>query len=261
MPEIKKHDNSVALTIAGSDSGAGAGIQADLRTFEALGVPGASAITCVTAQSPVRVTAIHPVAAEVVFEQISVVCSDFRVLAVKTGMLYSREIIQAVASALRQYAAGSAVVVDPVMVATSGARLLLDDAVSAMQEDLFPVASIVTPNIPEAEILRGKTIASSEDAGQAAKDISAKFGISCVVKGGHLAEQDIVRNVLCHDNRLETFVSRRVHGASTHGTGCVFSSALAAFIAKGVDVRESVEKAGMFVAGMLEERAKPDSGR
>lgn len=248
----------VALTIAGSDSGGGAGIQADLKVFEALGVFGTSALTCVTVQSPDRVEAVHAVPPDIVSGQISVVCSDFPVAAIKTGMLYSVDIIRAVSEALKRNAPGVRVTLDPVMVATSGARLLREDAVHALMEELVPLAALITPNVPEAEILDGQSIDSPEAASAAAARISAKFGVSCVVKGGHLPG-DPVRNFLSHENKCFEFSMRRIGALQTHGTGCAFSAAVTAFIARGFSVEKAVESAGGFVAAALE-KSRP-SGR
>jgi hydroxymethylpyrimidine kinase/phosphomethylpyrimidine kinase len=209
----------VCLTIAGSDSGGGAGIQADLNTFAALGVFGTSAITCVTAQSPDEVTGIEPIIIRVVAESVA-------------AMPRCR------------------VVVDPVMIATSGARLLRRDAVRLLCRRLIPLAAVITPNVPEAEVLGGVRIRTVNDLKSAARLISRKYGVACVVKGGHLGGRRIV-DVLSHDDQLVAFSSDRVRVAETHGTGCCFSAALTAWLARGKALPDAVESAKRFVAGAL----------
>jgi hydroxymethylpyrimidine/phosphomethylpyrimidine kinase len=237
------------LTIAGSDSGGGAGIQADLKTFTALGVFGTSAITCITTQNPDRVTGIQPVEPGMVARQMGAVCEGFPVAAAKTGMLYSAEIIEAVAEGARERGLAP-LVVDPVMVATSGARLLREDAVAALCTRLFPVAVLITPNILEAEILQGGAIQSRQEQEAAARHLAAKFGIACVVKGGHLPGDEIV-DVLCVRGELQVFTAPRVRTAETHGTGCTFSAAVAALLAQGRSLEAAVQGAQEFVVRAL----------
>jgi hydroxymethylpyrimidine/phosphomethylpyrimidine kinase len=237
------------LTIAGSDSGGGAGIQADLKTFDALGVFGTSAITCLTAQNPDGVSGVQPTEPDMVTRQIEAVCNGFPVAAAKTGMLYSAGIVAAVAAALE--GAGIApLVVDPVMVATSGARLLQEDAVTALTDTLLPLATVVTPNVPEAEILGGRAIGDVDGLKDAARRIAERFGIACVVKGGHLAGQEIV-DVLWAAGKLTVLSSPRVAARETHGTGCTFAAALAAYLARGRTLRDAFQGAAAFVAGAL----------
>lgn len=247
----------IALTIAGSDSGGGAGIQADLKTFAALGVFGASAITCVTAQNPIGVTAIHPIPPDIVVQQIKAVCDQFPVRVAKTGMLYSAEIIRAVA--MEDIREGIAVlVVDPVMVANSGARLLLADAIDALRDELLPMARIVTPNLHEAEILCGMTISSVEDLRQAARLIGNRFDVACVAKGGALPGDSVV-DVLYDEGDEHIFTAPRVQTSETHGAGCAFSAALTAYLARGELLRDAVAAAKAYVGHAL--RAADEVGR
>jgi hydroxymethylpyrimidine/phosphomethylpyrimidine kinase len=239
----------VVLTIAGSDSGGGAGIQADLKTFMALGAFGTSAITCITAQNPDAVTGLEPVSAKLVARQIKAVTAAFPVAAAKTGMLFSAAIIQTVARALRTKPP-LPLVVDPVMIATSGARLLREDAVSALCRDLLPMATVVTPNLNEAEVLAGCRIRTLDQLKKAALLISKRFGTACVAKGGHLAGRTVV-DVLCADGEFTLFTAPRIRVRETHGTGCTFSAALAAALAQGADLPEAVAVAKCFVSGAL----------
>jgi len=240
----------VVLTIAGSDSGGGAGIQADLKTFEALGVFGASAITCVTAQNPTSVSGIYPLEPEAVSQQIRAVCDGFPVAAAKTGMLYSAGIIRAVAAAdVRQGI--PVLVVDPVMVASSGARLLRDDAIEVLCSELLSQARVVTPNVCEAEILCGHPIRSLDELRGAAEEICERFDVACVAKGGHLAGHEVV-DVLYDEGEEFVFTGPRVTVAESHGTGCTFSAAIAAYLARGDLLSEAVAKAKEFVRNALE---------
>jgi hydroxymethylpyrimidine/phosphomethylpyrimidine kinase len=235
----------VAMTIAGSDSGGGAGIQADLKTFAALGVHGTVALTAVTAQNTFSVTAIQEISLDVIEKQIDTVYEDMGIDAAKSGMLYKPEVIELVSRKVRGY--GFPLVVDPVMVAKSGAPLLRPEAVEALREKLIPVAKIVTPNIPEAEILAGMSIKSLEDMERAAEAIS-RLGPECViVKGGHAASADPVVDVVYVQGRVYHFSKPRIRKTTTHGTGCTFSAAIAAELAKGVKLLEAVKKAEEFV--------------
>ena len=246
----------VVLTIAGSDSGGGAGVQADLKTFAALDCFGTSAITCLTAQNPDEVAGVEPVPTDMVVLQIRTVCKGFPVASVKTGMLYSAPVIHAVADALRTLALPF-LCVDPVMVATSGARLLREDAVESLCMELLPLASVTTPNLQEAEILCGHEIASVEAMHAAAKEIGQKFGISCALKGGHLASgkgqepTDVVSDVLYHEGNVIEERFPRIQARETHGTGCVFSAALSARVACGDDLPTAFRAARLFVADAL----------
>jgi hydroxymethylpyrimidine/phosphomethylpyrimidine kinase len=239
----------VALTIAGSDSGGGAGIQADLKTFAALGVHGTSAITAVTAQNTVTVTDIHEVPVRVIRAQIDAVVEDIGVQAAKTGMLASAEIIEAVSAAIREHGIRN-LVVDPVMVAKGGARLLHSDAIASLYRYLLPLAAIVTPNLPEAEVLLGRTLATLGDRRQAARDLVALGPRAAVVKGGH-AGSDAV-DIYWDGVDLVELVGRRIDTKNTHGSGCVFSAAITAGLAKGQDPQTAVRAAKAFINGAIE---------
>lgn len=235
----------VAMTIAGSDSGGGAGIEADLKTFSALGVHGTAAITSVTAQNTLTVSAIHDLPGWMVYEQIRVVHEDIGVDAAKTGMLSNAEIIASVARAVEDF--NIRLVVDPVMVAKSGARLLREDAVDALKKQLLPLALAVTPNAFEAEILAGFKVESVEDAGKAAETIHEKYGVPAViVKGGHLKHEEVV-DVLYYNGEYHYLRSQRFPHGCFHGAGCAFSAAIAAFLAKGYGVVEAVKAAKNFI--------------
>ncbi|MEM3608516.1 MAG: bifunctional hydroxymethylpyrimidine kinase/phosphomethylpyrimidine kinase [Candidatus Bathyarchaeia archaeon] len=235
------------LTIAGSDSGGGAGIQADLKTLAALGVYGATALTAVTAQNTVGVSAIQDVDPGVVRAQIRAVLDDIGVDAVKTGMLHTPEIIETVSEELERVK--SPIVVDPVMVAKSGAPLLEDRALKTLRDKLIPLSTVVTPNIPEAEKIAGiEDIRSIEDAERAAEIISGLGARAVVVKGGHLPTPGKAVDILYFDGRFRLFEGERFESEATHGTGCSFASAIAAELAKGRQIPEAVEKAKGFIA-------------
>jgi len=241
----------VVLTIAGSDSGGGAGIQADLKAITALGCYGTTAVTCITAQNPDAVTGVEPVSADMVRRQVDAVCDGFPAAAAKTGMLYSAEIIETVAEAVRERAIPN-LVVDPVMMATSGARLLREDAIEALCTGLLPQATVITPNIPEAEALCGREIASCNALETAAFELSERFKTACALKGGHLANSGHeVVDVLAADGTTHAFSSPRVEARETHGTGCTFAAALAALLARGMPLVDAVRGAQSVVAGAL----------
>ena len=244
------------LTIAGSDSGGGAGIQADLKTFAALGLYGASAVTAITAQNPVAVTAIHEVPLGVIAAQIDAVLEDLRPDAVKVGMLSSPEIVALVAEKLARAAIG-AVVVDPVMVAKSGDRLLRPEAVEALRTRLLPLAGVLTPNLPEAEVLLGRPVATAAEQEQAARDIAALGPRAVVVKGGHRAGPAV--DVLFDGRRVYEYRAERIETTSTHGTGCTFSAAIAAYLALGLALPEAVGEAKRYLDGAI--RQAPGLGR
>lgn len=233
-----------AMTIAGSDSGGGAGVQADLKTFAALGVYGTSALTAITAQNTLGVTAVLELHPDLVAAQINAVLSDIGTDAVKTGMLANSGIIQVVADRARGYSFSN-LVVDPVMVAKGGDRLLQEEAVEALRNLLIPLATVVTPNLPEAAVLLGRSVESLEDARQAARDIVAMGAKSAVVKGGHL-QGDAV-DVFYDGRELREFAAPRVDTTSTHGTGCTFASAIAAGLAQGMAVEDAVARAKEYV--------------
>ncbi len=234
----------IALTIAGSDSGGGAGVQADLKTFTALGVHGCSAITCVTAQNPREVRAVQAIKPLVVREQIEAVFAELTPAAVKTGMLFSAPIVRVVAEFFGgRLGTLPPLIVDPVMLATSGARLLKTAAIRCLLNDLLPLASLVTPNLDEAAILAGRELKSVEDCRAAAKTIYHRFGCPALVKGGHLRGMaDAIDIYFDGENELLLSVPR-VKGVSTHGTGCTYSAAIAGYVALGCRLPYAVELA------------------
>ena len=219
------------LAIAGSDPSGGAGIQADLKTYAALGVYGMAAITALTAQNTVGVTGVHAVPPEFVALQIDAVVSDIPPDAVKTGMLASAEIVRMVAEKAREHGLRN-LVVDPVMVAKSGDSLLAEDAVRAVRDELVPLATVVTPNLPEAAALLGRPVDSLEVMREAARAIHALGAANVVIKGGHL-EGETLTDILFDGERLHEFSGPRVQTRNTHGTGCTFSSAIAVYLALG----------------------------
>lgn len=233
-----------AMTIAGSDSGGGAGIQADLKTFSALGVYGSSTLTAITAQNTVGVTMIHEIPIDIIVAQIDAVLSDIGADAVKTGMLASSAIVETMAEEMERHQV-SRLVVDPVMVAKSGDRLLREDAVEALRTRLIPLAAVVTPNIPEAEALTGLKIETDEDVRRAAEAIVQLGARAVVVKGGH--REGPATDLFYDGVRFQEFSAPRIDTVNTHGTGCTFASAVAAGLAKGLEVVESVELAKDYV--------------
>lgn len=243
----------VALTIAGSDNSGGAGLQADLKTFSALGVFGTTAVTCVVAEHPGRVLSIEPLPPFRVTEQIRLTAEAFPVAALKTGMLYSREIIEAVAAALEADLPRVPLVVDPVMVASSGAVLLRPDAVAALERLLLPRAALVTPNRDEAELLLGAPIRDLASVRNAARALADKYGVPFLVKGGHLQTAEAL-DVLS-DGRTEwSYSEPRIPGANPHGTGCTFSAAVAAALAKGIALPEAVGIGKRFITRAIARR-------
>ncbi len=240
-----------ALTIAGSDSGGGAGIQADLKTFSALGCFGMSVITALTAQNTVAVTGIHPVPAAFIAAQIDAVLSDIGADAVKIGMLHSPEVIRTVAATLKRHNC-SPIVLDPVMVAKSGDKLLRDDAVQALKEELLPLATVITPNLPEASVLLARSVTCREQMKDACRDLAALGCSTVFLKGGHLQGNEITD--LLYDARTRETVelkSRRVETPNSHGTGCTISSAIAAGLAKGFLLADAVQAAKVYLNGAL----------
>ena len=238
-----------AMTIAGSDSGAGAGIQADLKTFAANGVYGSSIITAITAQNTQHVTDVLEMPVPLIKAQIDAVVTDIGTDAVKIGMLSSSSIIEVIVEQMKEYELNN-IVVDPVMVAKGGDRLLHEDAVDSLRTHLVPIATLVTPNIPEAQVLTAKGIKKSDDARAAASDIFAMGPRAVVVKGGHL---DGPASDIYFDGReFKIFESPRINTNSTHGTGCTFSSAIAAGLAKGVPIQEAVAIAKEYVTGAIQ---------
>ncbi|RDD53412.1 MAG: bifunctional hydroxymethylpyrimidine kinase/phosphomethylpyrimidine kinase [Candidatus Korarchaeota archaeon NZ13-K] len=233
----------VALTIAGSDSGGGAGIQADLKTFAALGVHGTVALTSITAQNTKEVTAIQDVSVDVIKAQIEAVVSDIGVDAAKTGMLHTSEIIEAVAEEVRRHR--FPLVVDPVMIAKSGAPLLRKEAVRSLVEELLPLAKVVTPNAREAEVISGIEVRSLEDARRAARLIAELGPQAVIVKGGHIESDESVD--LLYDGEFTELRAPRIESRNTHGTGCSFSAAIAAELAKGRSIRDAFRTAKLLV--------------
>jgi hydroxymethylpyrimidine/phosphomethylpyrimidine kinase len=246
-----------ALTIAGSDSGGGAGIQADLKTFAAHGVFGTSAITAVTAQNTLGVTAWQAMPADLVTAQIEAVAADFDLRAVKVGMLATAAIVEAVAATIVELDLPD-VVVDPVMVATGGDRLLEEDAIEAIKRELMPHTRVLTPNVPEAEALSGMGIASVDDMRSAARRILASGPRVVLVKGGHLRGSESVDVVVTAHDSFE-LRRPRVESTSTHGTGCTLSSAIAANLALGLELQPALERAREYVDGAI--RHAPGLGR
>ncbi|RFU70049.1 bifunctional hydroxymethylpyrimidine kinase/phosphomethylpyrimidine kinase [Peribacillus saganii] len=242
-----------ALTIAGSDSGGGAGIQADIKTFQELEVFGMSAITAVTAQNTLGVQAVYPMTAEAVANQIESIGEDMGTDAVKTGMLFNAEIIEAVSGKIKQYQWGN-VVVDPVMIAKGGASLLQNEAVYALKKYLLPLAMIITPNIPEAEVLTEMRIQTDEDKKEAAKKLLELGVKNVVIKGGHDEDPSESIDLLYTGTDFFTFRSRRINTKNTHGTGCTFSAAVAAELAKGSNIHEAVSKGKDFIQAAIEDQ-------
>lgn len=240
----------VVMTIAGSDSGGGAGIQADLKAFAALHTFGTSAITCLTAQNPSEVRGIRSVPPEMVARQVETIRAFFHVAAAKTGMLYSAAVIRAVARALA-HRRMAWLVVDPVMIATSGARLLRRNAVNVLCQRLFPLASVITPNLPETEALCRRTIGSRQDMETAAREIGVRYRTACIVKGGHLPGSTVVDVLFCA-GRIYAFRSARLP-VTTHGTGCMFSAALTALLARGMDLPTATRGARNYVHRVLKQ--------
>ena len=245
--------NSVALTIAGSDCSAGAGLQADLKTFSALGVYGLTAVTCVVAEVPGKVSRIDGVAVANVREQIELCLANFPVGAVKTGLLFSTEIVQLVAEIFEDRAAQKIpLVVDPVMIATSGDRLLQPAAVEAYRTRLFALATVVTPNMAEAAALTNLPVTNLAEMREAGKILQAKHRVPFLIKGGHLGGDRAV-DLLFDGDRVEEFAAPLVSGVSTHGTGCTYSAAIAAGLARGASLGEAIARGKEFVSRAIAE--------
>ena len=251
---IKRKQLPVALTIAGSDSGGGAGIQADLKTFAALGVHGASAIACLTAQNPKHVLAVEPCSPKMLRQQIEAVFAELKPAAVKTGMLFSAKNISVVADFFRNLKLKTKnlkLIVDPLMISTSGAKLLEPAAIKILTEKLLPLAALVTPNLDEAEILAGQKISAPEDLRSAAREIHARFGGAVLVKGGHLKNSAEAVDIF-FDGETELLLSASfVKGVRTHGTGCTYSAAICAALALGHDLPRAVEIGKNFITAAI----------
>lgn len=238
----------VALTIAGSDSSAGAGLQADLKTFSALGVYGLTAVTCVVAETPGKVASIEPVSTKIVRDQIVVLAKNFPIGAIKTGLLCSVEIVEAVADAIVDLYQKHRVplVVDPVMVATGGDPLLKPAAVEVYEKELFPLAMLITPNLDEAGKLLGLQIRDRRSMEKAVRALADKFGVSILLKGGHLSGADAI-DLLCVNGNLTEFSAPFVPVVATHGTGCTYSAAITAGLANGLKLEDAIRNAKKFV--------------
>jgi hydroxymethylpyrimidine/phosphomethylpyrimidine kinase len=238
----------VALSIAGSDSSAGAGIQADLKTFSALGVYGLTAVTCVVAEIPGKVSRIEPVSVEIFREQIEVLARSFQIAAIKTGLLCSAEIISAVAKAIRDktFVPGIPLVIDPVFVATSGDPLLEPAAVETYEKELFPLASLITPNLDEAGRLLGMKIKGPQSMRRAGEELERKFETAILLKGGHLAGNRAI-DLLFADGKVTEFSESFVRGVATHGTGCTYSAAITVGLASGLSLVKAIRQAKKFV--------------
>ena len=237
-----------ALTIAGSDSSGGAGIQADIKTMTANGVYAMSAITALTAQNTTGVQGIFEVTPEFLAQQIDSVFTDIRPDAVKIGMVSSAGLIEVIAEKLKQHGAKN-IVVDPVMVATSGSKLISDDAIDSLKRNLLPLATVLTPNIPETEVLSGMEVKTPEDMIQAAKFISETYHCAVLCKGGH--QLNDANDLLYRDGDYRWFNGKRIDNPNTHGTGCTLSSAIASNLAKGRDLDTAVERAKAYISGAL----------
>jgi len=237
-----------ALTIAGSDSSGGAGIQADIKTMIANGVYAMSAITALTAQNTTGVTAIMNATPDFLKEELDCIFTDIYPDAVKIGMVSDKELIRVIAAKLKEYGAKN-IVVDPVMVATSGAKLISDDAIDVLKEELFPLAEVLTPNIPEAEVLTGMKISNADEMIAAAKAISEKYNCATLCKGGHTIND--ANDLLYWDGQYKWFEGKRIDNPNTHGTGCTLSSAIASNLAKGFDLQTSVQRSKQYISGAL----------
>jgi len=239
----------VALSIAGSDSSAGAGIQADLKTFSALGVYGLTAVTCVVSETPGKVSRIEPVNAQLVRDQIQVVAKSFPIRATKTGLLCSAKIVQTVAQAIADSLSG-AIVVDPVFSATTGTRLLDRDAVELYEKELFPRATLITPNLSEAAQLLGEEIPDRKAMERAAGALSKKYGASVLLKGGHLSGHRAI-DLLFKNGSVTEFSAAFVRDIATHGTGCTYSAAITAGLASGLSLEAAIRRAKKFVTAAI----------
>ena len=244
----------VALSVAGSDSSAGAGIQADLKAFSALGVYGLTAVTCIVAEIPGKVSRIEPASTRIVRQQIEVLAKTFPIAAIKTGLLCSGEIISAVAKAIRDidkmFAPRIPLVIDPVFLATSGDPLLKPAAIQTYEKELFALASLITPNLSEAEQLLGTRIKDRQSMHRAGKKLEKRFGTAILLKGGHLAGDRAV-DLLFANGKVVEFSAPFVRGVATHGTGCTYSAAITAGLAKGLALEDAVRQAKKFVTGAI----------
>lgn len=245
-----KREVAVALTIAGSDSSAGAGAQADLKTFSAFDVYGVTAITCIVAETPGQVQRIQAVETELVAEQITLLLDAFPIAAMKTGLLYSGEIVSRVAQCLRDQARTIRLVIDPVMVATSGDLLLRREAIEVYERELFPLAALLTPNLDEAATLLGVDIPDLNAMHDAGKRLVEKYGLPVLLKGGHLAGKEAI-DLLFAGDVVREFRAPFSKGVHTHGTGCTYSAAITASLASGISLEESVARAKRYVSAAI----------
>jgi len=239
----------VALSIAGSDCSAGAGIQADLKTFQHFHVHGLTAVTCVVSETAQVVETVHPVPTETIAGQVALLLKSFPVQAIKTGMLFSADVIHAVAEQIKNHPS-SALVIDPVMVASSGASLLQQDAVDTYKNELFPLAQLITPNIPEAETLLGSTIKTTADMESAAQKLSQQYGTAILLKGGHLMGDHCI-DILAQGGSIERFEEPRIPVADSHGTGCTLSAAITAALANGESLQQAIQSAKSYLSHTL----------
>ncbi len=256
---MKKY--KIALSIAGSDPSGGAGIQADLKTFSACGCYGATAIVAVVDENTVGVTGVHPIPVSFVSGQIKSVLDDVGADAIKIGMLHSSELIRAIKETLSHYDVRN-IVLDPVMVATSGDKLLQDEAIETLKNELIPFVRVITPNIPEAEILLGKKIKSQEDLFSVVKDLSFGNKVSVMLKAGHLTDDkliDVFYNA--ESGEIIKLESKRIYTKNTHGTGCTFSSAIAAYLAKGLPLNDAVREAKEYINNAIVAGADYEIGK
>ncbi len=242
-------EKKTALTIAGSDSSGGAGIQADIKTMQANGVYAMSAITALTAQNTTGVTGIMEVSPEFLEKQLDAVVTDIRSDAVKIGMVSSEELIKMISKKLKEYHLEN-IVVDPVMVATSGSRLISENAIETLKAELLPMAAVITPNIPEAEVLAEMEIRSEDDMVEAAKKICEMYHCAVLCKGGHSLND--ANDLLYQNGKATWFHGKRINNPNTHGTGCTLSSAIASNLAKGYSLEESIKRAKDYISGALE---------
>jgi len=251
----------VALTIAGSDNSCGAGAQADLKTFSAFGVYGLTAITCVVAEVPGRVEQVQAVTPAVLRSQIRLLFEAYPIVAVKTGMLYSRALLRVVSEELADRLGMFHLVVDPVMVASSGDSLLKPDAVRAYEQELLPLADLITPNLDEAAVLLGRRLTSRRGMGPAARELREKYGAAVLLKGGHLRGGVGAVDVFCAEGEPEEFVLPRLPGREAHGTGCTLSAAVAAGLARGRGLRAAVIGAKKYLHGAINRQFVWQRGR
>jgi hydroxymethylpyrimidine kinase/phosphomethylpyrimidine kinase len=243
----KRKQLPVALTVAGSDSGSGAGIQTDLKTFASLGVHGTCAVTCVTAQNPKSVRGIQPCSVEIVRRQLEAVFDELPPAAMKTGMLYSAPIILAVAESFSRRRHAPPLVVDPVMVSTSGVPLLKPGAVKILCIELLPLTTLVTPNLPEAEVLLGRRLNSVEAMRAAAKELQMRFGCAALVKGGHLRGLKEAVDIFYDGSEELLLSSPFIRGVRTHGTGCTYSAAITSYLARGLSLSQAVRQGKEYI--------------